>query len=424
MFNKTYKFTTTLEYCPRKPVCSNTKKRKTIMKNKNQLVRLALIGAGMRGANQLAKSFHNPQGRSVIVAAADTNETMLAEAQKKLGDPIFTTADYRRLLDRQDIDAVVVTSPDHLHEEHAVAALEAGKHVYCEKPLAITVEACDRILKAWKKSGKKLMVGFNMRYMNIFRSMKEIADSGAIGVIKAVWVRHFVASGGRWYFHDWHANRKNTTSLLLQKASHDIDMIHWISGHYTKRVAAFGSLDYYGGTKANNLRCPDCPEKNKCPEFEIWPNHDYCVFRKEVSVEDNSVVMMELDNGIKAVYTQCHFTPDYFRNYTFIGTEGRMENLNDDSKVIVLMRSRSKKWKNLANRTYEIIPAQGGHGGADPLILTDFLDMITLNKPPVATPVAGRMSVATGVAATQSLRSGGRVIGIKPLPPQFKKATG
>lgn len=389
------------------------------MKNKNRMIRMGLIGAGSRGAH-LGKSWHSLKDRSVMVAAADPIKNELAEFQKAIGDPIFTAADYRRLIDRKDIDAIIVASPDHFHEEHAVAALEAGKHVYCEKPLAITTEGCDHILKAWKKSGKKLMVGFNMRYMNIFRSMKEIADSGAIGEIRAVWVRHFVGAGGRWYFHDWHGNRKNTTSLLLQKASHDIDMIHWISGHYTRHVAAFGSLDYYGGTKSNKLRCAVCPEKTKCPEFETLQGHDLCVFRKEVNVEDNSVVMMELDNGIKAVYTQCHFTPDYFRNYTFIGTEGRMENLDDGSKISVLMRSQTKKWKNLADRTYKIRPAEGGHGGADPQIVNDFIDMITLGKSPVATAVAGRMSVATGVAATESLRAGGRVIKIKPLPPQFK----
>ena len=108
-------------------------------------------------------------------------------------------------------------------------ALEAGKHVFCEKPLAITVEGRNRVLKAWRKSGKHLMVGFNMRYMHIFRRMKEIVDSGAIGEIKAVWMRHFVGHSGEFYFHGWEALRKSITSLLSQKAPHDFDVIHRIS---------------------------------------------------------------------------------------------------------------------------------------------------------------------------------------------------
>jgi len=260
-----------------------------------------------------------------------------------------------------------------------------------------------------------------MRYMNIFRTMKDIVDSGVIGEIKVVWCRHFVGHGGEWYFHDWHANSKNSTGLLLQKASHDIDMIHWITGQYTKKVAGFGSLDYYGGDKSNDLHCPDCPEKDDCTEFNYTDGRgvnkmDQCAFRKEVDVEDQSTIVMELDGGVKAVYMQCHYTPDYCRNYTFIGTKGRVENLDDDSKIIVKTRNRSKRWKNLADQIYDVKPAAGTHGGADPVICKDFVDMVLDGKEPVATPLAGRMSVAVGCAATEAIRKGLGMVDIPPVP--------
>ena len=382
--------------------------RREKMAGSSAQVRIGAIG--MQGRGALAAQWHQPEGKSVVVAGADIDERAHGEFRKRFGDSVFVTTDYRRVVERSDVDAVAVMSPDYCHEEHAVAALEAGKHVFCEKPLAITVEGCDRILDAARRSGKRLMVGFNMRYMNIFRVMKEIVDSGQIGEVKAAWVRHFVGFGGDWYYHDWHALRRNTTSLLLQKACHDLDMIHWITGQYTKRVAAFGSLDFYGGDKPNDLECPTCPEKDTCTEFLVWPGHSYCVFRKDVSVEDNSVVIMELENGIKATYTQCHFTPDYFRNYVFIGTEGRVENLDDGSKVVLMTRNRSKKWRNLADHRIDVKPAEGGHGGADPQIARDFIDMITMGKEPLSTPMAGRMSVATGCAAAESMRAGGKVV--------------
>lgn len=388
------------------------------MSGTKEKVRIGVIGLGGRGG--IADHWHQPDGKSIVVAGADINEKFLLDFKERMGSSVFVSTDYKEILKRSDVDAIAVTSPDFCHEEHAIAALQAGKDVFCEKPLAITVEGCDRILEAWHKSGKRLMVGFNMRYMNIFRCMKEIVDSGVIGEVKAVWVRHFVGYGGEWYYHDWHANRKNTTSLLLQKASHDFDMIHWISGSYTKRVAAFGSLDFYGGNKPNDLECPACPEKDVCTEFNDTNYDTQCVFRKEVDVEDNSVVIMELENGIKATYSQCHFAPDYFRNYTFIGTEGRVENLDDQFKVTVLTRNQSKKWKNLSNRTYDVKPAEGEHGGADPVICQDFIDMLTTGKKPVATPAAGRMSVAVGCAATESMRAGGKVVEIPPLPSWIK----
>jgi predicted dehydrogenase len=274
-------------------------------------------------------------------------------------------------------------------------------------------------LQAWKQSGKRLMVGFNMRYMRIFRTMKEIVDSGAIGDIKAVWVRHFVGQGGNFYYHNWMGVRRYAHTLLLQKGSHDLDMIHWITGHYTKRTAAFGSLDFYGGDMPNDLTCPECSIKDTCTEYYNVGGRYRCAFRQELDLEDNQVMIMELDNGIKASYLQCHFTPDYHRNYTFIGTQGRLENSEPEMKVWVKSR-KSATWREYADRTYDIKRAEGGHGGADPVICKDFVDMVLDGKEPLATPLAGRMSVAAGVCAAQSLRNGGMPVDVPPPPDGFR----
>ena len=369
-------------------------------------LRIGVIGTGGRG--NLANHWRD-SGRAQIVAGADVSPKELEAFRSRMGDQVFTTADYRELLDRPDVDAVGICSPDFVHEEHAVAALQAGKHVYLEKPMAITIEGCDRIIRAQKQSGAKLMIGFNMRCMPMFRTMKSIVDSGAIGEIKAVWVRHFVGHGGIFYYHDWHATRENATSLLLQKGSHDIDVVHWIAGSYSKQVAAFGGLDFFGGDKPNDLHCPDCDEKDTCTEVSDNQKLTQCAFRSEVDVEDNNVMIMMLENGIKAAYLQCHFTPDYHRNYVFIGTEGRLENSEPEGKVWVKTR-RSNTVKDLSDQTYEIKRGEGGHGGADPLITEQFLAYVLDGAEPVATPLDGRMSVAAGVCGAKSMRDGGGTI--------------
>lgn len=371
-------------------------------------VRIGIIGAGLRSG--IAKNWHKPEGKSVVVGAADISEERLEKFLEAVNPAAFTTTDYRELLMRDDIDAVAVLSPDYLHEEHAIAALKAGKHVYCEKPLAITVEGCDRIIEASKNSGKHLMVGFNMRYMSMYQTMKGIVDSGVIGDIKAVWVRHFVGWGGYFYYHDWHGTSKNTTSLLLQKGSHDLDVIHWITGKYTQKVSAFGSLDFFGGDKPNDLTCPTCDLKDTCTEYSPH-TLTQCAFREEIDVEDNNMVMMELEGGIKASYLQCHFTPDYQRNYTFIGTKGRIENSELEGKVRVWTR-KSNSWNELSDVTYDIKKEEGSHGGADPKITEDFVNLVLYDKQPLTTPFAGRMSVAVGCAATESIRAGGKIIDI------------
>lgn len=385
--------------------------------------RIGIIGASGRGA--VARYWHDPKNGSEVVAAADVDQSALDDLKETYYNRSIPNADlyldYRELLERKDIDTIAVMSPDWTHEKYVCEAFDAGKNVFTEKPMAITVEGCDNMLRAWVKSGKKFMVGFNMRYLAGFRVMKDAIDSGMIGEPKVVWVRHFVSKGGEWYYHDWHANRKNSTGLLLQKASHDLDMIHWLTGKYAVRTAAFGGLDYYGGDRPDDLICPDCSEKDTCPEFQAPEKNGHpmnqCVFRKEVDVEDNNAVMMQLDGGIKATYMQCHFTATSRRNYTVIGTEGCIEAPGLERKVIVHLRSRSKRWKNLG-KTHEIdiSSVEGGHGGADPAMSEDFLDMLLKDKAPVSTPLAGRMSVAAGCAATESLRNGWQPVSVPPLP--------
>ncbi len=389
--------------------------------NDKDKIRLGIIGITGRG--KLAVIWDTDEPRAVIAGGMDLHDDALRDFQEAYGPDVLITKNADELIESPDIDAIAVMSPDWTHEGYVIKAFEAGKHVFCEKPMAISIDGCDRMLEAWKKSGKKFMVGFNMRYMNMFRTMKDIVDSGTIGEIKNVWCRHFVGFGGEVYYHDWHANSKYSNGLLLQKASHDIDMIHWIAGEYTEAVCGMGGLDYYGGDKPNGLTCPRCDEKDICPEFQTnaktskdTNQMEMCVFRKEVDVEDNSSVLMRLNGGIKAVYMQCHFAPETWRNYTFIGTEGRMENVDKNSKVIVKLRDHSKRTQNLADRVYDVKQAKGGHGGADPLVCKDFIDMILSNTRPVATPLAGRMSVAAGCAATESIRNNSELVEIPPVP--------
>ncbi|MCE5323725.1 Gfo/Idh/MocA family oxidoreductase [bacterium] len=375
-------------------------------------LRIGVIGVCGRGS--LADNWKD-SSRAEVVAGADVKEENLADFKSRFGDSVFTTLDYRQMLDRKDIDAVMIASPDFMHEEHAVAALQAGKHVYLEKPMAITVEGCDHIIRTEKETGKKLMVGFNMRCMNIYRTAKDVVDRGMIGEIKAAWVRHFVWSGSHWYFHDWHATKKNCTSLMLQKGSHDIDIVHWICGSYTKRVAAFGDMDFFGGDKPNDLNCRTCDEKDTClAETPHWEKLIQCAKRKDVDVEDNNFLLMQLESGAKAAYLECHFTPDDERNYVFIGTEGSVELSERANKVWVKTR-RTNDYRELSDCTYKIKKSEGSHGGADPVITEGFLDYVIDGKAPIASPIDGRMSVATGCCGAQSMRNGGMPVDIPKL---------
>lgn len=311
------------------------------------------------------------------------------------------------MIDAPDLDAVLVLTPDHTHADLACAALLAGKPAFVEKPLDITVERCDEILHTARDTGTRLYVGHNMRHMPVVRMMRDLIGRGAIGTVKTVWVRHFVGYGGDWYFKDWHAERQYTTGLLLQKAAHDIDVLHWLSGGYTRDVQAMGDLMVYGGNP--HRRAPGEPKTDDWyTEDGHWPPHTQRALNPVIDIEDVSLLNMRLDNGVLASYQQCHFTPDYWRNYTVIGDAGRLENFGDGpGGQVKVWNSRRSEYRAEPDETYEIPKAEDdhGHGGADPLIIDEFLRFVREGGVTDTSPVAARMAVAAGYQATSSLRA-------------------
>ena len=202
-------------------------------------LKIGAIATGGRGRN--AWQAHMPDQGVEMVAGADISAEANAAFKEQFPNAeVFT--DYRDVLKIKDIDAVFISTPDYCHEEMAIAALEAGKAIYLEKPMAITIEGCDRILKTAMETGSKLFIGHNMRHFPVILKMKEIIDSGMIGEVQCGWCRHFINYGGDAYFRDWHSEQKNANGLLLQKGAHDIDVMHWLMGSYTKSVVGMGML--------------------------------------------------------------------------------------------------------------------------------------------------------------------------------------
>ena len=131
------------------------------------------------------------------------------------------------------------------------------------------------------------------------------------------------------------------------------------------------------------------------------------------------MMLMQLDNGVQASYTQCHYTPDSHRNYTIIGTEGRIENFGDVSSAALRARigvwTRRCRYVEQGDVSYAVPPIEGSHGGADPLIINDFLKFLRGEATQGPRPIDARMSVAAGYCATQSLRQNNVAIDIPPL---------
>ncbi|MEI5097422.1 Gfo/Idh/MocA family oxidoreductase [Streptomyces sp. PmtG] len=377
-------------------------------------LRLGVLGYGLRGS--LARTAHRPGAGSRVTALADPDGAARARAAEDF--PAARVApDACAVVKADDVDAVLVLTPDHTHAALARAALRAGKPVFVEKPLDVTVEGCDAVLRTAYETGTRLYVGHNMRHMPVVRLMRDLIERGAIGEVKTVWVRHFVGYGGDWYFKDWHAERRCTTGLLLQKAAHDLDVVHWLAGGYTRHVQALGDLMVYGDIP--HRRAPGEPKPDDWyTQDGHWPPRTQRGLNPVIDVEDVSLVNMRLDNGVLAAYQQCHFTPDYWRNYTVIGDAGRLENFGDGPGATVrVWNSRRSLHRPEADAEHPVAGVQdeGGHGGADPLLIGEFVRFAREGGPTDTSPVAARMAVAAGAQATRSLRDGGGPREVTPL---------
>ncbi|MDR6806278.1 putative dehydrogenase [Dyadobacter sp. BE34] len=151
----------------------------------NDKIRFATIGMGIQGHSDTKAALRSSQDVE-FVAAADLYDGRLTRVKELYGKDIFTTRDYRQILERKDIDAVLVVTPDHWHDHITKAALQAGKNVYCEKPMVHHINEGLSVIEAWKKSGKTMQVGSQRISSASFKEAKRLFQAGEIGEINYV----------------------------------------------------------------------------------------------------------------------------------------------------------------------------------------------------------------------------------------------
>ena len=380
-------------------------------------LKIGVIGFGARSS--LASHAHHPGEGSRVTVVADPSQRGRDLARERFGADVATVGSVDELLAGHEVDAVMILAPDFAHAGIALQTLDAGIPTFCEKPMAISVEDADAMLALAKEKRARLYIGHNMRHMPMVRQMKAIVDSGRIGRVRAIWCRHFVGTGGDFYFKDWHAEREKAMSLLLQKGAHDIDVIHWLAGGSTRRVSGIGDLAVYGDI--TDRRDNSDRRMGEWYDEDIWPPTAQKELNPVVDVEDISMLQMTLDNGVLASYQQCHFTPDYWRNYTVIGDAGRIENMGDGSGDQIHIWTSRRSGPGRPSAVEVIARAEGGHGGADPSLVAEFLRFAREGGRTDVSVVAAREAVATGVRGAESIRSGGVPLEVPAVPDEVRE---
>jgi predicted dehydrogenase len=259
-----------------------------------------VIGTGNRGAYLLKMVLEQPEAR--VVALCDLKPDRLDKAATLAAkDQPVTYRDYRRLLENKEVKAVFIATPCDQHVEMAIAALEAGKHVYCEKPLGITAESLAQLWRVGRRAKTVLQVGQQMRsevrYQQIVARLRE-GVAGKLIMVKAQ--RH----AGEDLDHegpsaDWFFNAKRSGDVIVEMAVHNLDLCNWLIGSLPERAAGFG------GTL-------------------VWVNDP-----PGRTNMDGYTLSYEYRNGVKLSFTQVFFHPNgmpgggqYFYVY---GTEGAVD---------------------------------------------------------------------------------------------------
>ena len=192
-------------------------------------VRIGLIGAGWIGAHHGHNVLRNPHAELVAVADADRQKAgRLPAAQGGRGDG--STATTRNLLRQDDVDAVVIASPNAMHAEQAVAAADAAKHIYLEKPMAIALDDCRRMVKAIAKAGVKCAMGYHRRLNPLAQYARKLQEQGQLGEIalaESDYLHHVPGDLDIW---QWLGKEAIAGSLLHAAAGHNIDLLRYFCG--------------------------------------------------------------------------------------------------------------------------------------------------------------------------------------------------
>ena len=325
-------------------------------------LRWGIIGTGTRGAfTHIPVLKEAPE--SQLVALCDVSEERLSAAAAKAPGKVATYADYQKLLADPDVNAVVVATPNLFHREHLLAALQAGKHVLCEKPIGVSADDAAEMKRA--ADSAKTVVMFGMQYRNNPRQqqIKALIASGRIGkpryVIQNVSRGDWNRSKNVWQYADpklnggkptnWRFSYAATGGTLNEFSCHYLDLLHWMVGEAPERVSCDGGIAVYHDGR------------------DTW---------------DHATVTMKYPSGVTAVHTLCMFGPG--RNELVImGDEGSIETQGETLKV----HQRGGRGRAGGERSQTIEPKAAERRSADNATLRlyeDFLECVKAGKKPEA----------------------------------------
>jgi len=341
---------------------------------------IGIIGVGIMGSNIFEALRQAPDLKMEVRAICRTNKQKLEELAKKENVP-FATTDYRELVEREDVDIVAIFSPDHLHGEHAVAALKEGKHVICTKPMVTTMKECEEVVSLVRKKKVKFLTAETVRFTDLYMSAKNLLEKGELGepiFAEALYVHDI---RGVLDITPWRLTAPQ--DFLLGGVCHPVDLVRWLVGD----IVELHAYSKKSGTIPN------------------YPLDD--TFSLNLKFENNAIGRVLGAYGVVE-------PPLALEEYGVYGTKGTLINnilvQEKDGKIIrkSLPPSRYLKMKQTIAEGKTVAPDEEIRGHINEVIrfLRHLQDCIENDKTPNPDAVEGAKTVAVCLAAWKSIKTG------------------
>lgn len=396
-----------------------------------------ILGAGYRGRAYAEYAQSHPD-QLEIVGVADPVQANAIPAPRYWND-------WKECLaDKPEADIVMITMPDSLHHDSAIAALDAGYHLLLEKPISPTEEECREVIGKALEKKRLVIVGHILRYTAYFAHIKALIDSGELGEVVSIAHQE---SAGFWkvahsYVRGNWANSKKSSPIILAKCSHDFDLFVWWLGKKCKKVTSFGSIKLFkpeNMPKGAATRCVDCPPsiEKRCvwSARNMYVRHDElkylfvdhseeamiklieeteygkCVYQADNDVPDHQTVTMEFEGGATVSHVMTGFTEKNIRTTRIALTRGEIVG---DGENLDICRFDGNSVETGVPSVYRL-PNKSRHGGGDFNIVSELIRIIRRNDPNEIrqTTEEALQSHLICFAAEKSRNNGGAIVEIQ-----------
>lgn len=325
-------------------------------------IRVAYIGVGNRGSYTMGHTM-NVEGVD-LAAICDLNPEALkkggAAAEAKGNKPRLFT-DYRKMIEEmKDIDAIVIATPTKAHLPMTLAALEAGKHVFCEKPMGFDEKECEVIEKATMSAKGIYQAGFQLRHHPARNAAVKFVLNGGIG--KVLYLQGYRHSNDLPKFIPWLFDRDVSGDNIVEQACHILDLFVWAIGKPPVRAMGSGGINLY---------------KNDPPGRTVM---------------DNYSVIYEFPDDIRVTFSHIYFDPP--------GFSGIKERVYGSAGAIDLPTAT---WKRLGEKETFQLQVENPQGNADFLSMQSFIENARSNKKPLNDAANAKLSTLVGILGRKAI---------------------